>query len=344
MPVYNITKDSIIPLHTATFAQLGIEERSDLQRLLRDKIDIIAPDTLVISEEFGDWDDSRRRIDLLGIDRDAKLVVIELKRTDDGGHMDLQAIRYAAMVSTMTFADSVRIFGEYLKQRADNRDASQTILDFLGWTEPLEYFANDVRIVLASADFGKEITTAVLWLRDKEVDIRCVRIKPYGTKEQTLLDVQQIIPLPEAGEYQIRVREKKQLERITRASLRENTKYRVTVNGQPYEDLPKRRAVLQIVKSIVEAGISPETLQKDITWKYLYFKASGQLSGEQIGAAILAEGKTESKRYFTSDSELVYCGGATYAISNQWGPRTMEAVEKMVAHCPNTPIHCEPMA
>ena len=34
---------------------------------------------------------------LLCIDREANLVVVELKRTEDGGHMDLQAIRYAAM-------------------------------------------------------------------------------------------------------------------------------------------------------------------------------------------------------------------------------------------------------
>jgi hypothetical protein len=27
-----------------------------------------APDVLVIAEEFGDWEDSRRRIDLLAID------------------------------------------------------------------------------------------------------------------------------------------------------------------------------------------------------------------------------------------------------------------------------------
>ena len=55
-------------------------------------------ETLVISEEFGEWEESRRRIDLLGLDKDANLVVIELKRTEDG---ELQSIRYAAMVSTM---------------------------------------------------------------------------------------------------------------------------------------------------------------------------------------------------------------------------------------------------
>ena len=48
---------------------------------------------MVLAEEFGDWQDSRRRIDLLCLDRDAGLVVVELKRTEDGGHMELQAIR-----------------------------------------------------------------------------------------------------------------------------------------------------------------------------------------------------------------------------------------------------------
>jgi hypothetical protein len=47
--------------------------------LLRSNVEVVSPDTLVVAEEFGDWEDSRRRIDLLGIDSDANLVVIELK-------------------------------------------------------------------------------------------------------------------------------------------------------------------------------------------------------------------------------------------------------------------------
>lgn len=44
----------------------------------------------------------RRRIDLLCLDKNANWVVVELKRTEDGGAMEQQAIRCAAMVSTST--------------------------------------------------------------------------------------------------------------------------------------------------------------------------------------------------------------------------------------------------
>ncbi len=103
MPLYELTKDWIVPLPQTTFAKRGIGERQDLQRLLREHIAVVGHDLLVVAEEFGDWEESRRRIDLLAIDKMANLVVVELKRTEDGGHMELQAIRYAAMVSTMTF-------------------------------------------------------------------------------------------------------------------------------------------------------------------------------------------------------------------------------------------------
>lgn len=77
--------------------------------LLKQHVEVIAPDTLIIAEEFCEWDESKRRIDLLGPDRDANLVVIELKRTEDGGHMELQAILYAATVSAMTFSKAVEV-------------------------------------------------------------------------------------------------------------------------------------------------------------------------------------------------------------------------------------------
>src|SRR3954463_10709691 len=123
MPIYEITQTAIRKLGETTFSAAGIRERSDLQRLLRTNVEVVSPDTLVVAEEFGEWEDSRRRIDLLGIDRDANLVVIELKRTEDGGHMELQAIRYAAMVSTLTFEKVVDVYANHLRRIGRGIDA-----------------------------------------------------------------------------------------------------------------------------------------------------------------------------------------------------------------------------
>jgi hypothetical protein len=211
MAIFELGSDLIRKLEETTFSAVGIRERADLQRLLRTRIDTISPDTLVIAEEFGEWEDSKRRIDLLGVDRDANLVVIELKRTEDGGHMELQAIRYAAMVSTMTFVKVLEIYTNFLRRIGSTADARSTLLEFLEWDEPDETrFGQDVRIILVSAEFSKELTTAVMWLNEHNLDIRCVRIKPYSDGGRVLIDVQHVIPLPEAAEYQVQIRDKEQ--------------------------------------------------------------------------------------------------------------------------------------
>ena len=222
MGLFEITQETIRPIDRTTFEAAGLRERADLQRLLRDHINVIADDVLIISEEFGDWEESRRRIDLLGVHSSGNLVVIELKRTEDGGHMELQAIRYASMVAAMTFDQAVETFRAYLERRGREDDPRDAILSFLCWEEPNEEdFAQEVRILLVSADFSKELTTAVLWLNERGLDIRCVRARPYADSSRVLLDVQQVIPLPEAEGYQVRLREKAVSERSSRAGQSE---------------------------------------------------------------------------------------------------------------------------
>ena len=81
MPLFEIRNDTLAALTATTFSKEGIKERQHLQRMLRDQIDVIGDGLLVIAEEFGNWEDSQRRIDLLAVDRQANLFVIELKRT-----------------------------------------------------------------------------------------------------------------------------------------------------------------------------------------------------------------------------------------------------------------------
>jgi hypothetical protein len=169
MPLYQMTGDHLIECKPVTFAHLEIKEREGIQRLLRDQVSVIGDDLYVVAEEFGEWEDANRRIDLLAVDKQGHLVVIELKRTQTGGHMELQALRYAAMVSAMTFEQLVQAHESYLTRRSDlgidpsgASDRLQAFLDLDGEDRPV--ISSDVRILLVSGDFSREITTTVLWL------------------------------------------------------------------------------------------------------------------------------------------------------------------------------------
>ena len=346
MPIYEIKSDYLDKIKETTFSESGVRERRDLQRLLRNQIEVIDEDVLVIAEEFGDFEDSKRRIDLLGIDREARLVVIELKRTEDGGHMELQALRYAAMVSTITFENALAIYKEYLEANEIQKNAEQEILNHLGWDEPLEdLFAQDVRVILASAEFSKEITSTVLWLNTYGLDIRCVRLKPYKDNGRILVDIEQVIPLPEASEYQIQVSSKNRQERKSRNTNKDFSKFDITIFGELKTNLAKRNGIFHIVKSLCDHGISSEKIRELIHWRMgrLFFILDGTLSSEQFikeaSGKLGANGKVfDASRWFCEEGELIIQNGKTYAFSNQWGIRWMEAINLLKDSFPEAKI------
>ena len=318
MAIYRLNGETFDELQETSLAAQGILERKDLQAAVRRQIDVVCPDCLVIAEEFAEWSDSQRRIDLLAIDKAANIVVVELKRGDTGKHMELQALRYAAMVSTLTFKRAVEILGKYLKSCADDRDAEETLLSFLSWEEPQdEDFASDVRITLVAEDFSREITTTVLWLNQRGLDIRCVRLQTYEHKAEVLVDVQQIIPLPEAEAYQVKVREQQAARREARSSGRDYTRYQF--EGAVYN---KRRLVLSVVKRWV-AEHKPDTLDELLEAFPQDIRRTGMFL--EADAAIEIAERQGIRRHFIGDGEIVDLPtSGRYAISNQWGAENLE--------------------
>ena len=205
MSLYRVTADKLESVPRTTFAAESLLERKDLQRLLRKDITPVGDDLMVIAEEYGDWEDSNRRIDLLCLSKSAGLVVVEIKRTEDGGHMELQAIRYAAMVSSMTLDQAIAAYTRTCG--GDEEAARAEVLSFINLdsVEDAE-LTGGVRIVLASADFSPEITTTVLWLNQQGLDITCIRLRPHRMGTEVLIDATQIIPLPEATDYEVKLR------------------------------------------------------------------------------------------------------------------------------------------
>lgn len=350
MAIFELKAEQIIKLPGTTFGAEGIKERTDLQRLLRTHCDVVSPETLVIAEEFGYWRDSKRRIDLLGLDKHANLVVIELKRTEDGGQMELQAIRYAAMVSTMTFDQAVAARARFQNQHNIEGDPEQAILNFLEWDEPdEERFAQTVRIVLVSADFSKELTTAVMWLNTRDLDIRCVRLKPYALDGRVLMDVQQVIPLPEAAEYQVQVKEKSQKERKSREGGADFTRYDVSIRAEVHTNQWKRRAILLVVRTLVDDGVAPDQIAELIYWRShrLWWTVEGNVDSEQFASHADKDAQATGKgfdagRWFCGNNELIHANGRTYALSSQWGKRWTEAMTLLAERFPDYEISFTP--
>lgn len=348
MALFEFSQASLIEIPSTTYAALRLREREDVQPAIREHIEIVSPRTMVLAEEFGNWEDSKRRIDLLGLDSDGCLVVVELKRTEDGGHMELQALRYAAMVSAMKFEQAVDAHRKYLASRNLPPDTAEAkIREFLGIADGPIAFSNRVRIVLASADFSKEVTSAVLWLNEQGLDITCFRIRPYSFGDRVLMDVQQVIPLPEAAEFQVAIREKTmELAAAERARVqdRDLTRYAVTVKEKTFSNLPKRRAIYQVIRHLCDAGVDPEEVRGTLSgYGNAILSVDEEVGAKEfeeiLAAQLKAQGKkTDIDRYFRAEDELIRAGGRTYAVTKMWGTGTIEYINALLERFPGHEI------
>lgn len=336
-----ITKASLLKVNRTSFAEENIQERAHLQAALRDHIDLIDQNLHVVSEEFGDFEGVHRRIDLLCINRDCKLVVVELKRTVDGGHMELQALRYAAMVSTMTFAQVVRTFAKYRQSRgADDATESTARSDLLTWLEADDeeepVVPREVGIVLTSENFSQEVTTTVLWLNEFHAfDISCVRLSPYRLDDLLLLDVQQVIPLPEASAYTVRVREKEKAVKQGTPSAADWTKFVIWTPDEVTEPLPKRWAMLRLVVALVGAGTAMEQIQEILPASKTLCVDGVYGDADELWAAVQSQlGKSDENRKRWHLADPMVQGTQTWVLNNNWGSQTRELFKQLLEIAP----------
>ena len=197
----------------ATFVDLNIWERTHIEEWIRANPEILGEDLLILTVEFDRFINSSDRLDLLALDRSGNLVVVELKRDSASGYADLQAIRYAAMVSSMTIDKLVPYYIAYRKkhygEQITDAVAKTQIIEFVE-SDSFSEFSTKPRIILCSEGFSQEITTTVLWLRASQIDVSCVKITPYKIANRIIVVPKVVIPLEEAKQYLIDIRTKEE--------------------------------------------------------------------------------------------------------------------------------------
>jgi hypothetical protein len=199
-----------------SFSELKLSERYDLQEWISDNPSILGEELLIIQKEFDGFSETNERLDLLALDENGKLVIIENKLDDSGKDVVWQALKYVSYCATLTKPEICQIFQRYL---GDDGKAEEKLSAFYNNDDydsiKLNPSDGDQRVILVAANYRKEVTSTVLWLRDHNVDIKCVKVTPYQDGEKLYLDAEQILPMQDVGDYQIRLTAKKQSEVVS---------------------------------------------------------------------------------------------------------------------------------
>ena len=215
--VYDKKDKMFVPSQETDFKTHDIMERRDIEKWVMDFPDILGEELLIITTEYDQFDKTKERLDLLCFDRQGKLVVVELKRDESGKNVELQAIKYAAYCSTLLMKDVVNLRKKHLEingKKVSEEEVKNELFAFVE-NQDFEKLDDKPRIILVSKNFRPEVTSAVMWLRKFEVDLKCVKLTPYKIDENRIgLVSSTLIPLKEAEEYIIKSERKENLENI----------------------------------------------------------------------------------------------------------------------------------
>jgi len=208
---FNKTTNEIEICEKTDFKSHVILERQHLEKWIEKNPDLLGEELLIITNEYDKFDKTKERLDLLALDREGNVAVIELKRDDSSKNVDLQALKYAAYCSTLTLDDVTSIYKNYCDRNnhfISKEDAKKRILEFITDID-FEEINDNPRIILVSKEFRQEVTASVMWLRKYGLDIKCIKLTPYQfASDKIVIEVNTIIPIPEAEDYIIRTEQK----------------------------------------------------------------------------------------------------------------------------------------
>jgi hypothetical protein len=243
----NRQENRLQKLTQCSFAGLHLREREHLQEWLANMPEALGEELLIIQKEFDGFADTRERLDLLALDKDGQLVIIENKLDDSGRDVTWQALKYTAYCSSLTKAQIIDIYQQYLDRYCGGGNAVARICDFLEVEELEEVVlnpGNNQRVIFIAAHFRKEVTATVLWLLGHNIRAQCFKVVPYSFEQELFIDLQQIIPTPEAAEFMIGVSSKETEEKSAQVMQKGRHKLRMEFWEQALESLRDQGVVL----------------------------------------------------------------------------------------------------
>lgn len=268
MYLINKQKNEINQIGEKRFSDLGFKEREHLQEWIAKTPNCFGEELLIIQKEFGEFDSTNERLDLLALDKEGNLIIIENKLDDTGKDVVWQALKYASYCSTFTRNQIIEIFEKYLDKEGKNENGNNKLMEFLDirdWTEIELNKPQSQRIFLIAANFRKEVTSTVLWLMNYNITIKCFKVTPYQFGDNLILNIDQIIPMEDSEDYTIKIAEKNQETLVTREINRERLKLNYKFWSKFIDDASKKTDLYQSINPKKESYLWKGTGTRGVT-------------------------------------------------------------------------------
>jgi hypothetical protein len=208
--VFTVAGSTATPAQPITLAEAGLTERSHLQEWVTAHPEILGEGIMVVTLEFDRWRTAagapeRDRLDILGLDRDGRLVVAELKRGIAPDTVEMQALKYAALASRFTPETLATEHAKYLTRQAQptDDDAALDLLESHSENGLLPENLAKPRIVLLASSFPAVVTATAVWLSEMSLDITLIRFQAYRAGGQILVTASQLYPVPDVEDFTV---------------------------------------------------------------------------------------------------------------------------------------------
>lgn len=213
MYIVDSDNNALIPADLSSFKTLNIKERQHLQEWIAKSPSVLGEELLIIQKEFDGFSETNERLDLLALDKKGNLVVIENKLDDSGKDVTWQAIKYASYCSSLSKDEIIDIYAKYIgKNKSEAEHLLLLFLEANDFEDVKLNVENTQRIIFVAANFRKEITSSVLWLRNFEINVSCIKVSPYTYNGKIMVEFDRIIPIVDAEEYTIKMAQRKKEE------------------------------------------------------------------------------------------------------------------------------------
>jgi hypothetical protein len=315
---------------TTQLASLELKEREHLQEWVLKHPQVLGDGVRIVAREYDGWqsasgDPVRDRLDVLGLAPDGRLVVGELKRGVAPHSIHMQAINYAAMVSRLSCRDVAELYVKDQRRHGTLLDVEAVLTEFETGFLLNEESVRTPRIVLVAAEFPTSVTTSVVWLNERSVDISLVRYRAYRLESgQVMVTFSRFFPVPSVEEFTV-------------GRLRTTDNNEATVTAEPWNEAALRRlaergnvatvALLDLCAASEEpVGVSDIQTHAGLTY--------GQVRGQLAGFTMLLRNKRNGFKQSGWPVHITWLPGGVASYKMEPGLRSMWTMLRANAQTP----------